>query len=109
MSGYSYTTITMEPDQAPRVAMHLYPDQHARMTYFPATDTPAAFILIEHAKAHLSIGTTSDTTITDAHVQFARDLYGAAAQFLADCERLRDDHATQTDQHDTSANQGAAA
>ncbi|MGW4637059.1 hypothetical protein ACWEN6_00955 [Sphaerisporangium sp. NPDC004334] len=47
----------------------------------------------------MNIGTTSDTTVTDTHVKFARDLFDAAARFLADCERLRDQHARQaTDQ-----------
>jgi hypothetical protein len=115
MSGYSYTTISMEPGRDPRIGVFLYPDQHARVTYFPATDTPAARLLIDHDKAHLSIGTISSAPVTDAQVRFARDLFDAAARFLADCERLRDDHATQVDQHDqvhrhdTSAMPGAAA
>ncbi|MFG1877057.1 hypothetical protein ACGFIV_19625 [Sphaerisporangium sp. NPDC049003] len=101
MKGYSYTTITMEPDEAPRVGMHVYPDEHARVSYFPARDTPASFVSVDFADSHLSIGLTAETTVTDMHVKFARGLLEAAAGFLADCERLRDEHATRIEHNTT--------
>ncbi|WP_214415593.1 hypothetical protein [Sphaerisporangium fuscum] len=93
MSGYSYTTITMVPGESPRVGMHLYPDETATVRYFPPRDTPAAFIGIDFADSQVNIGLTRDTSVTDAQVKFARELFNAAAAFLADCERLRDEHA----------------
>ncbi|GII89484.1 hypothetical protein Ssi03_74740 [Sphaerisporangium siamense] len=100
MSGYSYTTISMHPGQSPRVGVSIYPDQHASVHYYPAGNDPHAFIGIDHCDAHVTIGTTQDTVITDAHVTFARSLFEAAARFLADCERLRDQHADKTDTTD---------
>ena len=99
--GYSYTTIRMTPHESPRVGMHIYPDEHARVSYFPVRDTPAAFLSIDFADAHVNIGLASETTVTDVHVKFARDLVAAAAGFLADCERLRDEQADRSDQQAT--------
>ncbi|MGW4637060.1 hypothetical protein ACWEN6_00960 [Sphaerisporangium sp. NPDC004334] len=39
MSGYSYTTISMHPGQSPRVGVSIHPDEHARVTYYPAGDS----------------------------------------------------------------------
>jgi hypothetical protein len=96
MKSYSYTTITMTPDTSPRVSLFITPDERARVQYFPATDDPHAFVSVGYAGAQMSIGLTSDTQVTDMHVRFAADLLAAAAAFLADCERLRDEHAKQT-------------
>ncbi|WP_214411389.1 hypothetical protein [Sphaerisporangium fuscum] len=91
MSGYSYTTIRMEPGESPRVGVSIYPDETAMVRYFPSRDTPAAFIGIDFADSQISIGLTRDTTVTDVQVKFARELVDAAAAFLAGCERLRDE------------------
>jgi hypothetical protein len=96
MKGYSYTTITMKPDASPRVSVYITPDERAQVQYFPVKKDPHPFVLVEYAGAQVSIGLNSDTQVTDTHVRFARGLFAAAAGFLADCERLRDQHAKQT-------------
>ncbi|MEU9890920.1 hypothetical protein [Sphaerisporangium sp. NPDC051011] len=96
MNGYTYTTISMHPGKPPRVGVNIYPDDHATVNYYPADDTARAFLAVEYGDTWVNIGTTSDTTVTDTHVKFARDLLEAAARFLADCERLRDQHTRQT-------------
>ena len=93
MTGYGYATITMKPDASPRVSLFITPGEHARVHYHAAQQDAHAFMSVEYAAAQMSIGLTSDTTVTDTHVRFARDLLSAAAGFLADCERLRDQHA----------------
>ncbi|GAA1272965.1 hypothetical protein GCM10009677_27660 [Sphaerisporangium rubeum] len=103
--GCSFTTITMRPGCAPRIGVHLYPDRYAEVNYFPATDSTAAFVSISHGGTSLSIGTASDATVTDAHVDFARKLACAAAQFLDNCERLRDEHATRDNHTGTGTGQ----
>ncbi|MDH2429284.1 hypothetical protein [Sphaerisporangium sp. TRM90804] len=104
--GYSYTTISMRPGRSPVVDVSVYPDEHARVQYYPATDGPLAFLSVDHGDAKVNIGTTKHTTVTDAHVRFARDLFEAAARFLADCERLRDEHVG--DSGDTGTGTGQA-
>ncbi|RCG29089.1 hypothetical protein DQ384_22390 [Sphaerisporangium album] len=101
MSGYSYTTISMRPGQSPRVGVSIHPDEHVSVHYYPAEDDPHAFIGIDYGDAQVNIGTTKDTTVTDTHVKFARNLFEAAARFLADCERLRDQHTRQTTEQTT--------
>ncbi|MEV7968305.1 hypothetical protein AB0O34_20320 [Sphaerisporangium sp. NPDC088356] len=95
MSGYGYTTITMKPDTSPRVSLYITPDEHARVFYHPSKEDPHAFVSVEYAGTQMSIGLTANTRVTDVHVRFARELLTAAAAFLADCERLRDEHAKQ--------------
>ncbi|MET8160396.1 hypothetical protein ABZT47_28895 [Sphaerisporangium sp. NPDC005289] len=95
MSGYSYTTISIHPGESPRVGVSIHPDEHARVDYYAAGDSARAFLSVEYGGAWVNIGTTSDTTVTDTHVTFARTLFDAAARFLADCERLRDQHTQQ--------------
>ncbi|MEV6979916.1 hypothetical protein AB0M95_01430 [Sphaerisporangium sp. NPDC051017] len=96
MSGYTYTTISMHPGKPPRVGVNIYPDDQGTVSYYPADGSARAFLAVDYAGAWVHIGTTSETTVTDTHVKFARDLLEAAARFLADCERLRDQHARQT-------------
>ncbi|MDH2429774.1 hypothetical protein [Sphaerisporangium sp. TRM90804] len=107
-SGYSYTSISMRPGQSPVIAMSFYPDEYARAQYYPATDDAHAFVSVDHGDARVSIGTTSKTKVTDAHVRFARDLFDAAARFLADCERLRDEHAGDSGDTGTGTGTGKA-
>lgn len=96
--GYSYTTITMKPGEAPRVHVSVYPDRHASVRYFTAQEDSRPIMALDHDGAHVTIGITRDMTVTDAHVDFARELASAAARFLAACEHLRDEHATRDDQ-----------
>ncbi|MEU8268829.1 hypothetical protein AB0B89_16855 [Sphaerisporangium sp. NPDC049002] len=107
MSGYSYTTISMEPGEFPTVGMHIYPDQRAEVRYFPATPTARPFLLVAHGQAQVTIGLTTQMAVTDAHVQFARALLSGVAAFVADCERLRDENAI--DIGDSTTGQAAQA
>ncbi|GII63486.1 hypothetical protein Skr01_35710 [Sphaerisporangium krabiense] len=112
MSGYSYTTISMHPGETARVGVSIYPDERASVRYYPAGDDPHAFIGIDYGDAQINIGTTQATKVTDAHVTFARALFDAAARFLTDCERWRDQHARQVideTAHDDTAAPGKAA
>ncbi|MEU9887072.1 hypothetical protein [Sphaerisporangium sp. NPDC051011] len=92
MNGYTYTTISMHPGNPAHVGVNIYPDQHASVRHYPVGDDARVFMSIDFDHTSVSIGTASDTTVTDTHVKFARDLFEAAARFLADCERLRDQH-----------------
>ncbi|GAA1280411.1 hypothetical protein Psi02_72690 [Planotetraspora silvatica] len=87
MSGYSYTTINMAPGEPTRVGVSIYPDEQTRVRYYPAKNDAHAFISVDYGTAHVHIGTTSQTPVTDAHVTFARQLLDAAAAFLAHCEQ----------------------
>jgi hypothetical protein len=101
VKGYSYTTISMKPDQIPSVGLYVYPDEHARVSFIPGRDTSGSFIAIDFANSRFHVGLTSETRVTDVHVTFARGLFDAAARFLADCERLRDEHATESSEQAT--------
>ena len=109
MKGYSYTTIAMVPGETPRVGVSIYPDENVSVAYYPAPTTSAPFIAIDFADSRVHLGVTSDTTVTDVHVQFARDLFNAAAAFLANCERLRDQNTANGADSSDKATPGKAA
>jgi hypothetical protein len=88
MTGYSYTTIHVGPDDEPRIGVSIYPDALAQVEYYPAQDDAHAFIRIGYGVSHVHIGTTGKTEITDEHLRFAHQLVTAAYGFLGDCERL---------------------
>ncbi|MEV5413610.1 hypothetical protein AB0K60_32875 [Thermopolyspora sp. NPDC052614] len=89
MSGYSYTTISIDPGQQPKIGVSIHPDEHAEVTYYSArNDGSRDFIRLAHAGANVHICIPDQTQVTGTHVAFARELFHAAAAFLADCERL---------------------
>jgi len=89
VKGYTYTTISMQPGRSPYLNVTIYPDAHARVRYCPAENGKSSCHLsIQHGDAMVAVGLTSDATVTRAQVDFARELFNAAAAFLADCERL---------------------
>ncbi|MEU8104594.1 hypothetical protein AB0C18_12835 [Nonomuraea muscovyensis] len=89
MIGYSYTTILVRPDEEPRIAVAIHPDERTRVEYYPAKEDSHAFPRVEYGPVAVTIGTRSQSQVTDEHVWVARQLFDAAAGFLADCERLR--------------------
>jgi len=110
MSGYSYTTISMAPGQAPRVGVSIYPDDKAEIRYFPTTeDGSRAFIAIDHGPAHINIGLSNQTSVTDAHITFARNLVAAAVALLADCQRLKATDSNHTDDETDQADEPGKA
>ncbi|MEU7862097.1 hypothetical protein [Nonomuraea sp. NPDC049141] len=89
MNGYSYTTIHIHANEQPHIGVSIYPDALADVEYYPAKGSDAqAFIRIGYGAAQVSIGTSSNTQITDEHLRFAYQLLTAASGYLADCERL---------------------
>jgi hypothetical protein len=94
VKGYSYTTISMQSGRSPYLNVTIYPDAHARVRYCPAENGKSScHVSIQHGDAMVAVGLTSDATVTPAQVDFARELFNAAAAFLADCERLAVAHA----------------
>lgn len=89
---YTYVTVTLEPDCDPRVSVS-YQTGELRIRA-SVLDAKRPYLSIEAARGVVSISTTGAGPVTDQDITVARELFHAAARYLADCERLR---AAQTD------------
>jgi hypothetical protein len=111
MSGYSYTTISIDPGQQPQIGVSIYPDEHAEVTYYPAREKGSrAFIGITQADVNVRISLPDHTRVTGTQLAFARALFHAAAALLAHCERRNPGPRVtgKADRSGTPLDQGAA-
>ncbi|MFC7381865.1 hypothetical protein [Sphaerisporangium rhizosphaerae] len=89
---YTYVTVTLEPDRDPRVSVTYHTGELRIRT--AVIDGKRPYLSMEAARGMVSISTTGAGPVTDQDITVARELFTAAARYLADCERLQ---AAQTD------------
>ncbi|MER7506658.1 hypothetical protein AB0L05_41615 [Nonomuraea pusilla] len=88
LGPYTYVTLSMAPEEPPHlnVAFHTCDiSVNARML-----DDRRPYLRFSTPEANVSISTTGSGAVTGKDVATAREIYQAAAQYLADCERLHD-------------------
>ncbi len=88
---YTYVTMSINPDQAPCLRISLYTSD--LRTRALVTESGRPYLALESDEAGVSVSTTGGGHVTPADVDTARQIFNAAARYLADCERL---HAEQT-------------
>ncbi|MEV4390844.1 hypothetical protein [Nonomuraea sp. NPDC049607] len=83
---YTYVTLTVEPNTAPRlnIAFHTA-DLHVRTSVLHKS---RPYLEISSTEANVSISTTGAGHVTGEDLRVAREIFNAAARYLADCERL---------------------
>ena len=84
---YTYVTRTMQPDSAPRLAVAFH-TPGLRVSAGLLFNNPRPYLEICSRDANVHISTTGAGPVTDADVSTAREIFAAAARYLADCERL---------------------
>ncbi|GLZ15309.1 hypothetical protein Acsp04_55440 [Actinomadura sp. NBRC 104425] len=84
--AYSYTTIAVEPGQAPHITVSLRPD--GQMAVWCSAGHERAQISILHADAHVVITPTNPTVPTAGDVRAARKFAESFAVYAAEVERL---------------------
>ncbi|MET9339353.1 hypothetical protein [Nonomuraea sp. NPDC003804] len=90
---YTYVTMSMQPDRAPRLSVSFHTaDLRVRAGLL---SKPRPYLELSTAEADVSISTTGAGPVSDADLATAREIFNAAATYLADCERL---HTEQTAQ-----------
>ncbi|MER6950262.1 hypothetical protein ABT294_40215 [Nonomuraea sp. NPDC000554] len=86
LGPYTYVTLTMTPDAAPRLGVSFHTaDLCIRAGVL---DKPRPYLEISSTEADVAISTTGADHVTEADLCTARQLFNAAARYLADCERL---------------------
>ncbi|MFI7439420.1 hypothetical protein [Nonomuraea indica] len=86
MRPYTYLTLSMTPDSAPRLAVSFH--TAGLRVHAGVLDKPRPSLEFATPEAVVSISTSGAGPVTDADLTTAREIFNAAARYLADCERL---------------------
>ncbi|MBB6346787.1 hypothetical protein FHU36_003296 [Nonomuraea muscovyensis] len=86
LGPYTYVTLSMPRGDDPRLTVSFHTG--AVRVHTSVIDERRPYLSLSTPEANVSVSTTGDGPITDADLSLARDIYAAAAQYLADCEHL---------------------
>ncbi|HUR01088.1 MAG TPA: hypothetical protein VM347_00970 [Nonomuraea sp.] len=91
LGPYTYVTLSVTQAQSARlnVSFHTSEVQVAARVI----DERRPYLAFSTSEADVSVSTTGGGPVIDADLALAREIYSAAAHYLADCERL---HAEQS-------------
>ncbi|WP_433500212.1 hypothetical protein ACQP1K_07870 [Sphaerimonospora sp. CA-214678] len=87
---YTYVTVSIDSDGASRVGVSFY-TPGLRVTA-GVLESGRPYLDISSKTADVSISTTGAGAVTSTDLEIARQLFNAAASYLADCERLHHQH-----------------
>ncbi|MEU1386092.1 MULTISPECIES: hypothetical protein [unclassified Nonomuraea] len=94
---YTYVTLSLRPQSTPHVGVSFHtPGLKVRAGLL--LSNPRPYLELYSTEANVHISTTGAGPVTDADLSTAREIFNAAARYLADCEQL---HAEQADKDAT--------
>lgn len=89
---YTYVTLSLRPEATPHVGVSFHtPGLKVRAGLL--LNSPRPYLELYSTEANVHISTTGAGPVTDADLATAREIFNAAARYLADCEQL---HAEQS-------------
>ncbi|MGP3938042.1 hypothetical protein [Nonomuraea sp. KM88] len=97
LGPYTYLTLSMRPDAEPHVAISFHTPR-LKVRAGLLLSSPRPYLEFNTHEADVHISTTGAGPVTDTDLNVARDIFTAAARYLADCEQL---HAEQADKDAT--------
>ncbi|SDQ77681.1 hypothetical protein [Thermostaphylospora chromogena] len=104
---YTYVTVSIRPAEPSRVWVSFCtPELDARAGVL---ESGRPFLDISSTAAGVTISTTGAGPVTAADLETARQIFNAAARYLADCERLHTTQATDGDPATSSSAPGGEA
>ncbi|MGW5261791.1 hypothetical protein ACWEQG_12490 [Microbispora sp. NPDC004025] len=93
MTGRPYTHLSMsiDPGERPRIGISFY----ASITRARARvlESGRPYLVLESDEADVTVSTTGAGPVTAEDLDIAREIFNAAARYLADCERMHAEHA----------------
>ncbi|MEV4159815.1 hypothetical protein [Nonomuraea dietziae] len=89
LGPYTYVTLSVQPDATPRLGVSFYTAE--LRVRAGLLDKPRPYLEFCTAEADVSISTTGAGSVSAADLATARQIFNAAARYLADCERLHTD------------------
>ncbi|MGI5493642.1 hypothetical protein [Microtetraspora malaysiensis] len=91
---YTYVTMSIDPGKPPRLTVSFYtPDLRVGASVL---DSGRPYLSIESNEADIAASTSGAGPVTATDVDIARQIFNAAARYLADCERLHDEQQSAT-------------
>ncbi|MEW9551221.1 hypothetical protein [Nonomuraea sp. NPDC050783] len=92
LGPYTYLTLSMRPESTPHLGVSFH-TPHLTVRAGLLLSDPRPYLEFTSHEANVHISTTGAGPVTDADLATAREIFTAAARYLADCEQL---HAEQT-------------
>ncbi|MGN9841479.1 hypothetical protein EDD27_9819 [Nonomuraea polychroma] len=84
LSPYTYVTVSIRPDQPSRISVAFNSAQLRARAWLGDSGKPC--FDLETSDASVTVSTVGP--VTDDDLTVAREIFNAAARYLADCERL---------------------
>ncbi|MBT2233393.1 hypothetical protein [Nonomuraea sp. NEAU-A123] len=91
---YTYVTLSMRPDSAPHLSISFHTP--GLRVSAGILSNPRPYLEFRSHEADVHISTTGAGAVTAADLATAREIFDAAARYLADCERLHTDQSAKT-------------
>lgn len=91
LSPYTYVTVSMRPDQPSRFSVAFCSAELRVHAWLGESGKPC----FDLGTSDASVTVSTSGPVTDHDLTVAREIFNAAARYLADCERL---HSGQSDQ-----------
>ncbi|MFF4779595.1 hypothetical protein ACFY05_42955 [Microtetraspora fusca] len=102
---YTYVTMSLDPGAPAYLAVSFYtPDLRVGASVL---DSGRPYLSIRSREADITVSTSGAGPVATADVDIARELFNAAARYLADCEHLHIEQ--QSADSDAPACDGSAA
>ncbi|MEV4074790.1 hypothetical protein [Nonomuraea fuscirosea] len=103
LGPYTYVTLSLRPESTPHVGVSFHtPNLKVRAGLLLSSPRPYLELCSHEAAVHIS--TTRAGPVTDADLTVAREIFNAAARYLAECEQLHaEQSATTKDATDPAA------
>ena len=86
LGPYTYVTLSMAHAQRSRLNVSFHTSEVRVRAH--VIDERRPYLAFTKSEADVSVSTTGGGPVTDADLTLAREIYSAAARYLADCERL---------------------
>ncbi|GAA4599115.1 hypothetical protein GCM10023194_78310 [Planotetraspora phitsanulokensis] len=86
LAPYTHVTMSIQPGEAPHIGVSFHtPDLRASASVL---NTGRPYLGLDSNEARVSVSTTGAGPVTTKDLDVARQIFNAAARYLADCERL---------------------
>ncbi|MFG2071267.1 hypothetical protein SAMN05421874_1467 [Nonomuraea maritima] len=93
---YTYVTLSLRPESTPHVGVSFHtPGLKVRAGLL--FDSPRPYLELCSYEANVHVSTTGAGPVTDADLAIAREIFTAAARYLADCEQLHAEQPANSD------------
>ncbi|MEV5743021.1 hypothetical protein AB0L30_23435 [Microbispora rosea] len=96
--------MSIDPGQRPRIGISFYASitrARARVLEsgrpYLVLESGRPYLVLESDEADVTVSTTGAGPVTSEDLDTAREIFNAAARYLADCERMHADHTQATD------------